>query len=109
MGNTHNHPKNPNSHTTSLKKSSETVNNAGMSRTASGADIQDRSTQFEPVEKLSRVCFHVTIQSKFLYIKKKSSFVFQILQKKSEQDFGISGVTCEAFTVGCLRKLIQKH
>jgi TLD len=75
MGNTHNQSKShtaPNTPTKSFK--SEPLASAGMSRTASGADIQDRSTQFEPVDKLAR-----------------------ILHKKSEQEYSVNGVACEAF------------
>ncbi|XP_058119157.1 uncharacterized protein LOC131261205 [Anopheles coustani] len=47
----------------------------GMTRTASGADIQDRSqTQFQPVEKLGR-----------------------ILVKKCDEQYGIQGITGDIF------------
>lgn len=55
----------------------------GMTRTASGADIQDRSqAQFQPVDKLGR-----------------------ILAKKCEELHGIHGVTGDVFAVSGAREL----
>lgn len=50
----------------------------GMTRTASGADLQDRlQTQYHPVERLGK-----------------------ILAKKCDDEYGINGITEDIFAVG---------
>lgn len=86
MGNSHSAKNSPISPTnaarTEVQQNPAGTSNAAksMSRTASGADLMDRSqAQYHPVEKLGK-----------------------ILAKKCEEERGINGITADIFAVSIL-------